>query len=250
MPMRGWKNEPTTGLAAGIVGLLGVLVVVLCNCAGNNIARTAAPQVQPAADQAAVPGTTPVATTAASASNVYKISPRDIVDVSVFQVPDLTKTVQVSEDGNVTLPLVGKVGFGGKTTHEAEEELATKLKAKYLQSPQVSILIKQFGQRVTVSGEVKTPRVFPIDGAVTLSEAIANAGGLGDLADVNRVHVARTRSGHVTDHVYDLAAIQSGKATDPVLQGGDLVVAEQSGSLVALKNVKDLLPFAVLATVL
>lgn len=252
MSMRGWKKKPTTGFVTGIAGLLGILVLALSNCTGN-VATAPAPEIQQTAGvtgDSAPTQTTPAAAPDPSTASEYRISARDILDVSVFQVPDLTKTVQVSEDGNVTLPLVGKLAFGGKTTHEAEEALASKLKAKYLQSPQVSILIKQFGQRVTVSGEVKTPRVIAVDGAVTLSQAIANAGGLGELADPNRVHVARSRAGHVTDLVYDLSAIQAGRTIDPVLQGGDLVVAEQSGSRVALKNVKDMLPFAVLATVL
>ena len=56
--------------------------------------------------------------------------------------------------------------------------------------------------------------------------------------------------GRVNDQVYDLEAIHAGQLKDPVLSGGDLVVAEQSGARVVLKNLKDMLPFAVLATLL
>lgn len=177
----------------------------------------------------------------------YRISPRDILDVSVFQVPDLNKTVQVGDDGNITLPLIGQTKVVGKTTNQAEAEIADRLRRKYLQSPQVSVLVKQYGQRVTVSGEVKSPRVLAVDGALTLTQAIANAGGLSDLANGNRVHIARSSNGHIHDQVYSLNQIQAGKAVDPTLRGGDLVVAEQSGVQVALKNMKDVLPFAVLA---
>jgi polysaccharide export outer membrane protein len=180
----------------------------------------------------------------------YLISSRDVVDIAVFQVQDLNKTVQVSEDGNVTLPLVGKIRVAGKTTHQAEEIIADKLRQRYMQSPQVTISVKQYGQKITVSGEVKTPRVIALEGKVTLSQAVAGAGGLSDLANSKRVHIARSNGQHIRDEVYDYDAIQAGRLVDPLLQGGDLVVAEQSGTQVALKNVKDMLPFAILATVL
>ncbi len=184
------------------------------------------------------------------ASSEYRISTGDILDVTVFQVADLSKTVRVGEDGNITLPLVGKTPVVGKTASEAEQRLADALKKKYLQSPQVTIYVKQFGQRVTVNGSVRTPKVMEVDGRVTLTQAIAGAGGLGDLADSKRIHIARTDGQHVHDQVYNLDEIQAGTAPDPVLQGGDIIVAEQSGTQVVLKNVKDLLPFAVLASVL
>ena len=180
----------------------------------------------------------------------YKISPQDILQIAVFQIKDLDSAVQVGEDGNIALPLVGKIQVRGKTTYEAEQTIAGKLREKYLQSPQVSVSIKQYGKRITVSGEVKTPRVLPDDGNTTLSQAVAGSGGLSELGDPTRIHVARSRDQRVQDEIYDLADIQAGKAKDPLLRGGDIVVAESSGTRVALKSVKDLLPFAMLATVM
>ena len=177
----------------------------------------------------------------------YRISPQDILQIAVFQIKDLDSAVQVGEDGNIALPLVGKIQVRGKTTYEAEQTIAGKLREKYLQSPQVSVSIKQYGKRITVSGEVKTPRVLADDGNTTLSQAIAGSGGLSELADPTRIHVARSRDQRVQDELYDLDDIQAGKTKDPLLRGGDIVVAETSGTRVALKSVKDLLPFAILA---
>jgi polysaccharide biosynthesis/export protein len=135
----------------------------------------------------------------------------------------------------------------GRTTYEAEQIIADKLRQKYLQSPQVTVSVKEFGKRITVSGEVKGPRVLADDGNTTLSQAIANAGGLGDLANSTRVHIARSRNQHVEDEIYNLDGIQAGQVRDPLLRGGDIVVVEQAGTKVALKTVSSLLPFAVLA---
>ena len=70
----------------------------------------------------------------------YRISQQDILQISVFQVNDLNSAVQVGQDGNITLPLIGKVQVAGRTTSETEQIIAGKLRQKYLQSPQVSIV--------------------------------------------------------------------------------------------------------------
>jgi len=247
------------GLTSGLVGLFGLAALALANCTtdglpgGGASTVSAAPNSPDAPAYASAGPATQVTqpSEAPTPANVdYKISPRDIIDISVFQVPDLNKTVQVSEDGSIALPLVGKVQVSGETTQDAEKLLAGKLRAKYLQSPQVSIFVKQFGQRVTISGEVKTPKVLATDGSTTLTQALANAGGLSELADSSRIHVATTKGGRVTDKVYSLTAIQAGQELDPTLRGGDLVVAEQSGTRVAFKTLKDMVPFAILGSVL
>src|SRR5262249_36268086 len=80
-------------------------------------------------------------------SSGYKIGALDVVEFSVFKVPELTRTAQVAETGTINLPLVGEVKAAGRTAQELERELAKKLGAKYLQSPQVSILIKEYNSQ-------------------------------------------------------------------------------------------------------
>jgi len=191
----------------------------------------------------------PVVTAGSFEATEYKISQQDILQISVFQVNDLNSAVQVSQDGNITLPLIGKTQVAGKTTAEAEQVISGKLRQKYLQSPQVSVSVKTYGKRITVSGEVKAPKVLADDGNTTLSQAIANGGGVSDLANTQRVHVARSKDQHVQDEVFNLDDVQAGKATDPLLKGGDIVVVEQSGVKVAFKDVSSLLPFAIFASI-
>jgi polysaccharide biosynthesis/export protein len=214
----------------------------------DNGATAATPVVRTTTPVVAAQSARPAMAASAETTTDYKISSQDIVQVAVFQINDLNSAVQVGEDGNIALPLVGKVPVKGKTTYEAEQIIAGKLREKYLQSPQVSVSIKQYGKRITISGDVKAPIVLPDDGGTTLSQAVARAGGLSELGDSTRIHIARSRDQLVQDEIYNLDDIQAGKARDPVLRGGDIVVAEQSGTRVALKSVKDLLPFAILAT--
>jgi polysaccharide export outer membrane protein len=180
----------------------------------------------------------------------YRISQQDILQISVFQINDLNSAVQVSQDGNITLPLIGKVQVAGRTTYEAEQIIAGKLRQKYLQSPQVSVAVKTYGKRITVSGAVSGPKVLADDGDTTLSQAIANAGGVAQIGNSQRVHIAKSKDQHVQDEIYNLDDIQAGKAPDPLLHGGDIVVVEQSGYKVALQSISSLLPFAIFASLI
>lgn len=180
----------------------------------------------------------------------YVIAPQDVLQVTVFQVPDLSKSAQVNGNGDVTLPLIGQVHVGGKSAEQAQQEIAEKLGKKYIRSPQVTVLVTKSGQRVTVNGAVRAPAVLTIDGKLTLSQAVAATGGLSELANSSRVHVAGVTDERVKDVVFNLDEIQSGAVADPTLHGGDIVVVEDSNTRVVLKNLKDLLPFAVIAALL
>lgn len=174
--------------------------------------------------------TTAVAITAVGTpgTSAYKIGPHDVIQISVFKVPELSKEVQVSEAGTVNLPLVGEVGAAGKTAREVERELTKSLGAKYLQKPQVTIFIKEYNsQRITIEGAVNRPGVFPIQGGMSLLQAVAMAQGLKDISD-NTVLVFRRSKGERKAARFDVSDIRTGDAEDPQLMAGDIVVAGKS----------------------
>jgi polysaccharide biosynthesis/export protein len=212
---------------------------VMTASANGNTAATVSPTTQPASASGV----------ASADATDYRISPQDILQISVFQVNDLNSAVQVAQDGNITLPLVGKIQVAGNTTPQAEQIIAHKLQQKYMQSPQVSVSVKSYGKRITVSGAVTSPKVLSDDGNTTLSQAIANAGGVADIGNSGRVHVAKSKDQNVQDEIYDLDDVQAGKVTDPLLHGGDIVVVEQSGIKLALKDMYALMPFAMFASI-
>jgi len=177
----------------------------------------------------------------------YTISSQDILQVAIFQVPDLTRTVRVDGGGFVSLPLVGRVPVRGKTILQAQEDIAARYSKSYLQSPQVTLSLVKSGQRVTVSGAVKAPTVLTLEGTITLSMAIAQSGGVNDIANSERIHIARITADQVDDSVFNLKEIQAGRAPNPTLRGGDIVVVEDSNARLALKEVKDVLPIAAIS---
>lgn len=181
-------------------------------------------------------------------NSAYKIGPLDVLSVSVFKVPDLDKTVQVSEDGTINYPLIGDVPASGKSAKELQQDLAQRLGAKYLRSPQVSVLVKEFNsQRVTIEGSVKTTGVFSIKGNTSLMQVLAMAGDVDSSVASGDVVVFRTIDGQRSAAKFDVDAIKAGKAEDPQVQPGDVIVVNTSDTKVALQNVLKVLPLATTA---
>ena len=171
----------------------------------------------------------------------YRLGPLDIVEVSVFEVPELTKTAQISASGLISLPLIGQVTAGGRTIGELEREVEQKLAAEYLQSPEVSVHVKEYtSQRITVEGAVNSPGIYAISGRTTLLQAIALAKGPDRIADQSGVLIFRTSADGTREAaVFDLEPIRSGEAPDPIVLGGDVVVVDQSAVRTAWRDLRE-----------
>jgi polysaccharide export outer membrane protein len=168
----------------------------------------------------------------------YRISANDLIDVEIFEMENLKRTVRVNAAGAISLPLIGSVQVGGLTSREVEERIAERYSEKYLQNPQVSIFIKEFTtDRITIEGAVGKPGIFPLTGRLTLLRALAMAGGFGSIADSSKVMVYRVNDQQVRESaVYDIEKIRAGKADDPAIQGDDLIVVQRDSTRVLLKD--------------
>lgn len=225
-------------LSAMLPGLLAAEEVALNRSTTLNVS-----QQDIASAPAAHPSSPAPVDLLAKALDDYRIGPSDLIEISVFQAPELSRTVRVGARGTLTLPLIGQINAGGLTGHELEMLIARKLSENYLQDPQVSVFIKEYiSQRVTVEGSVNKPGVFPMSGKTTLLQAIAMAGGLDKLADTADIKVFRDRKDGAREAVqYDIEPIRKGEAQDPVLQTSDVVVVAKSGTRSAIKDVTDVL---------
>jgi polysaccharide export outer membrane protein len=108
------------------------------------------------------------------------IGPGDLLDLNVYDVPELILKVRVDSNGMVTLPLIGDLKLAGLTVRDAQHLIGDKLiELEMVKKPQVSLLIVEFAtQGTTVSGEVNTPGIYPLMGPHRLYDAISAAGGL------------------------------------------------------------------------
>jgi polysaccharide biosynthesis/export protein len=107
----------------------------------------------------------------------YKIGAKDLLEVKVFELPELNQTVRVAEDGSVSLSLLGKVEVKGLTAQELEKRLASLLDQKYTQAAHVTVFIREY-QKVSVFGAVGKPGNYELVGPTTLLQMISQAGGL------------------------------------------------------------------------
>lgn len=170
-----------------------------------------------------------------SGVNNYRISPYDLIAVDVFQAEELSQEVRVNPNGNIALPLVGTMKAAGLTQEQLTQTIKSKLSAKYMQNPQVSVFIKEFNdQEVTVEGEVKKPGVYPIKGKMTLVQAIAKSEGLSDLADENKVILFRAPG---KAYLLSMDAIRKGQMKDPYLKSNDKIIVQTSRSRRWIKDV-------------
>ena len=125
----------------------------------------------------------------------YVLDSGDLLNIEVFDVPELTRDVRISESGLLSLPLLPvKVRAAGLTAFQLEDKLAELLSANGLVShPQVTVAVKeQHGQPITVTGAVRTPMVIQAVREMTLLEVLARAGGIAEGA-AGQILVTRTR---------------------------------------------------------
>lgn len=176
----------------------------------------------------------------AVATDDYRIGPLDVLDVSVFGVPDLSGTLTVNASGNIEMPLVGTVAAGGKSLDQLKADLTRQLGEKYLQSPQVTITVKDaISQQVTVGGAVSKPGIYSTTGHTTLLQVMAMAGGLDQMADPQGVLVFRKIDGKREVAKFDYSAISRGSGPDPIVAGGDVVMVDQSGFKTSMGFLRD-----------
>lgn len=163
--------------------ICGMVLTQFVNAQGTD-PGAAAPQSQPtgtadvnrdipAADQQQAP--------VLARRSDYRIGPQDLVDISVFEAPELNRSVRVSASGEISLPLLGSIKAAGRTAKELELVLQTSLQKSFMNDPHVSVYVREMESHpVSVLGAVKKPGVFRIADPKTLLEVLSMAEGLAD----------------------------------------------------------------------
>ena len=155
----------------------------------------------------------------------HPVGPEDLLEISVFEIPELNRTVRVSERGTISLPLLGEMEVRGLTTMELEGRLRQELSRKYVKDPQISVFVREYGsKKVSVIGAVGKPGVYEMLGPRTLLQVLSQAGGLTEDAGAE-LFVIRGRDGNgvkITIPVEDLMASRDPTLNVPI-QPGDIV---------------------------
>ena len=173
----------------------------------------------------------------------YKIAPMDTLNIKVFQADNVSGDYAVDLAGHVSLPLVGEVEAANLTTDQLDQKLTQLLGAKYYENPDVTVAIKESTAHVvTVDGAVGQSGRFPVNGNLTLLQAIAMAKGTTPDANNRRIAIFRTIGGERQAAAFDLTAIRHGQAKDPAIYPGDIVIVDGSSIKAAYAKILQSVP--------
>jgi polysaccharide biosynthesis/export protein len=170
-------------------------------------------------------------------SERIRVGPGDLIEVKVFDVPELDQTVRVSDQGEAVFTFLGKIQLAGLTTADAQTLVESRLReGNLVRQPQVSIVIQEYGtQGVSILGQVGKPGVYPVLGSRTLLDIISEAGGITPLA-AHEATIKRRKSGEVfvsslSDNPGDLLA------GNVELWPGDTVIVPKAGIVYVIGDV-------------
>lgn len=157
------------------------------------------------------------------------LGPGDVIEIKVYLVDSLSGEQVIDNTGRIKVPLIGAVTAAGKTTDALGSDIAAALGARYLQNPDIQVLLKTpVARLVTVDGSVVQPGLYPVSGQISLLQTIALARGTAQGANPNRVVVFRTIGGQRMAASFDLESIREGKMDDPAIYPEDIVVVDGS----------------------
>jgi len=166
------------------------------------------------------------ATDANAPRGSYVIVPSDVLNLQVYDEPGLSNdSLQVDASGNIQLPLIGEVAAADRSPTAVAKEIESRLRERYIVNPQVVLSVKKPAPRyVAVEGQVNKPGVYEIDGKATLLSAVARAESPTRVARLTDVIVFRNAAGKHMAARFNLLDVRAGRAPDPQIVGGDVVV--------------------------
>lgn len=173
----------------------------------------------------------------------YQVGFNDLLEIKVYEEPDLTKTVRVGADGAISYPLLGNILVKGLTPKEIEEKITELLGRDYLINPQVSVFIKEHS-KISVLGQVRLPGAYELKAGLTVLDAIALAGGFTEKSNPAEVKLVRTEGKDKETINIDATEIieQGDREKNLLLAPGDLIIvgelSETSSYVVVLGQVK------------
>jgi polysaccharide biosynthesis/export protein len=177
-----------------------------------------------AADEPAKPAA-PTATASDSGLPAYQLQPGDLLDISVWKEPDLTRETLVRPDGGMSFPLAGELDTTGMTVEAVRRTLTARLE-RFIPGPVVTVAVKTVGGRIYVLGKVTKAGEFIFSNPIDVMQAISLAGGTTPFAALNDIVILRRQNGREEALPFHYSEVARGRdlAQNIRLQSGDTVV--------------------------
>ena len=174
---------------------------------------------------AATPGVR--ATAAAIAEDPdFVIGQNDVLDISVWKEPEISRKVPVRPDGKISLPLLNDLQAAGLTPMQLQTQITEKLK-QFLTEPQVTVIVAEINsRRIYILGEASRPGAYPLLPNMTVLQALSGAGGFTQFANSSKVRILRMENGKQVSFNFNYKEVILGKNIDRniVLKSGDSIV--------------------------
>jgi len=219
--------------ARRIVPALTLLVVISISAAAFAQSDSGSSPTTPpaaAADKQAVPKAgekSGQGSRVAHSDSSYVIGANDVLAISVWKEPDVSRSVPVRSDGKISLPLVGELQAGGQTPQQLEQEITKRLQS-YISEPEVTVIVTDSkSQKVNIMGMVSRPGAYLLTSSTTVLDAIAMAGGFKDFAKQKSIYVLRQAPDGTQNRLpFNYKEVIKGKSPEQNirLQAGDTVV--------------------------
>jgi len=164
----------------------------------------------------------------------YTIGPTDVLAISVWQHPELDRTVTVRPDGKISFSLIGDVDTNGLTPAELDRVITGRL-SEYVQNPEVTVMVTDIRNgQIIVLGQVARPGAYPMGESTTVLEAIAEAGGYTERAALRSVTISRkskAKTPNVIKADLKKVMVEGDKRKDVILEPDDVVYVPEKKSV-------------------
>ena len=180
-----------------------------------------APQAAPPPQSAPSPAASPVTVPAD-----YVVGPEDVLGIVFWRERDMSADVVVRPDGRISLPLLNDVDVDGLTPDQVRERI-TELSKKFIEDPNVTIVVKQINSRkVYITGNVERPGTFPLLRSTTVLQLIALAGGLKEFANAGEIVLVRNEGGKQVSFTFNYDQLKNRKnlSQNIALKPGDTII--------------------------
>jgi polysaccharide export outer membrane protein len=206
------KPQPSVIILLLCVGLTGLFAQQQTAADRKGGGGAGGQTPQPKTEVVAEPGT-------------YVIGPEDVLDISVWQEPNVSRSVPVRPDGRISIPLVNDIQAAGLTPMQLAASITGKLE-QFLTKPQVTVTVTAINsQKVFVIGEVARPGPMPLLPNMTALQALSTAGGPTQFADQKHAYVMRHEGGKDTTYPVNYRNLLRGDTHgNIILKAGDTIV--------------------------
>lgn len=164
--------------------------------------------------------------TSSAADEIYHIGTGDVLEISVWKDPDLSRTVIVPPDGVISFPLIDSIRVTNLTVADLDK-IVTKKLSEFVPDVTVTVMLTEINSlKAYVIGKVKTPGMYGITLDTNVMQILAQAGGLTPFASDGNIKILRQKSNQITQIPFDYGEVEKGKNLEQniVLKPGDVVV--------------------------